>query len=162
MTMRIGNGYDAHRLVANRVLRIGGVRIPWHLGLDGHSDADVLLHAVCDACLGAAGRGDIGRHFANTEARYRDADSRMFTRQVRQILADENWQVVNIDCTVVAQRPPLAPYMPQMEANIAADFGIATACVNVKATTTEGLGFCGREQGIAAYAVALIDAPGGS
>ena len=156
--MRIGNGYDVHRLVGNRPLIIGGVNIEWHLGLEGHSDADVLLHAICDACLGAAGKGDIGRHFPASDARHKDADSRAFVRHLRQMLADDAWRVVNLDCIIVAQRPNLSPYLPQMEANIADDLGLATESVNVKATTTEGLGFCGKEQGIAAYAVALLGA----
>ena len=156
--MRIGNGYDVHRLVGNRPLIIGGVNIEWHLGLEGHSDADVLLHAICDACLGAAGKGDIGRHFPASDARHKDADSRTFVRHLRQMLADDAWRVVNLDCIIVAQRPNLSPYLPQMEANIADDLGLATESVNVKATTTEGLGFCGKEQGIAAYAVALLGA----
>ena len=154
--MRIGNGYDVHRLVGNRPLIIGGVNIQWHLGLEGHSDADVLLHAICDACLGAAGRGDIGRHFPASDARHKDADSRAFVRRVRRLLADDAWRVVNLDCIIVAQRPNLSPYFVQMEGNIADDLGLATELVNVKATTTEGLGFCGKEQGIAAYAVVLL------
>ena len=158
--MRIGNGYDVHPLVGNRPLIIGGVRIDWHLGLDGHSDGDVLLHAVCDACIGAAGLGDMGRHFPDSDARYKDADSRDLVRRVREMLAEGKWRVVNVDTIVVAQRPKLAPHIPQMRENIAADLGIAADRVNVKATTTEGLGFCGREQGIAAYAVALLEQPG--
>ena len=155
--MRIGNGYDVHRLVDSRPLIIGGVCIDWHLGLAGHSDADVLLHAVCDACIGAAGWGDIGRHFPPSDELYKDADSRTFVRQLRQMLTDENWQILNLDCTIVVEQPRLAPYIPQMEENIARDLDINNTQVNVKATTTEGLGFCGREQGIAAYAVVLLD-----
>lgn len=157
--MRIGNGYDVHPLVENRPLIIGGVSIDWHLGLAGHSDGDVLLHAICDACIGAAGLGDLGRHFPPSDAQYKDADSRTFVRQVRQLLAAENWQVVNLDCIVVAQRPKLAPYIPQMREHIIGDLEIDAGRVNVKATTTEGLGFCGREQGIAAYAVVLLEQP---
>ena len=156
MNMRIGNGYDVHQLVKDRPLIIGGVNIDWHLGLQGHSDGDVLLHAVCDACLGALGSGDLGRHFPDTDSQYKDADSREFVRHLRQMLADENWRVVNIDCTVVAQRPKLASHIPQMQRHIADDLAIAANQVNIKATTTEGLGFCGREQGIAAYAVVLL------
>lgn len=155
--LRIGNGYDAHRLVAKRPLIIGGVKIPWHVGLDGHSDADVLLHALCDACIGAAGWGDLGKHFPSSEAQYRDADSRILVREISDRLAAESWRVANLDCTIVAQRPQLAPHVAQMEANIAADLGVDINLVNVKATTTDGLGFCGREQGIAAYAVALLE-----
>lgn len=159
--MRIGNGYDVHPLVENRPLIIGGVTLDWPLGLAGHSDGDVLLHAVCDACLGAAGWGDMGRHFPSSQAQYKDADSRTFVRHIGQMLAAENGRVVNLDCTIVAQRPKLAPCIPQMRENIAADLAVDRSRVNVKATTTEGLGFCGREQGIAAYAVVLLELPGG-
>ncbi len=158
--IRIGNGYDVHRLAGNRPLIIGGVNIPWHLGLEGHSDGDVLLHAICDACIGAAGGGDIGNHFPSTDARHKDADSRIFVRRLRQLLATENWRVVNLDCIVVAQQPRLTPHIAQMQSNIADDLGIDAGQVNVKATTTDGLGFCGRAQGIAAYAVALLEAAG--
>ena len=158
--MRIGNGYDVHRLVENRPLIIGGVTIDWHLGLEGHSDADVLLHAVCDACIGAAGQGDIGRHFPPSDEQYRGADSRTLVRRVRQMLTDENWEVVNLDCIIVAQQPRLTPHFPQMKENIARDLEIDGSRVNVKATTTDGLGFCGREQGIAAYTVVLLERPG--
>ena len=155
--MRIGNGYDVHPLVENRPLIIGGVTIDWHVGLAGHSDGDVLLHAICDACIGAAGLGDLGKHFPPSDAQYKDADSRTLLRQVQKMLAAENWRVVNIDCIVVAQRPKLAPHILPMRENIAADLAMDAGQVNVKATTTEGLGFCGREQGVAAYAVVLID-----
>ena len=159
--MRIGNGYDVHPLAKNRPLIIGGVTIDWHLGLVGHSDGDVLLHAVCDACLGAAGWGDMGRHFPPSQAQYKDADSRTFVRRIGQMLAAENGRVVNLDCTIVAQRPKLAPCIRKMQENIATDLAIDHSRVNIKATTTEGLGFCGREQGIAAYAVVLLEFPGG-
>ena len=155
--MRIGNGYDVHPLVENRPLIIGGVTIDWHVGLAGHSDGDVLLHAICDACIGAAGLGDLGKHFPPSDAQYKDADSRTLLRQVQKMLTAENWRVVNIDCIVVAQRPKLAPHILPMRENIAADLAMDAGQVNVKATTTEGLGFCGREQGVAAYAVVLID-----
>ena len=155
--MRIGNGYDVHPLVENRPLIIGGVTIDWHVGLAGHSDGDVLLHAICDACIGAAGLGDLGKHFPPSDAQYKDADSRTLLRQVQKMLAAENWRVVNIDCIVVAQRPKLAPHILPMRENIAADLAMDAGQVNVKATTTEGLGFCGREQGVAAYAVVLIN-----
>lgn len=156
MQMRIGHGFDVHQLVAGRALVLGGVTIQHSQGLAGHSDADVLLHAVCDACIGAAGWGDIGAHFPPTDAQYRDADSREFVRAVREKLAEGNWRVGNVDCTLVAQRPQLAPYVAEMKRNIAEDLGIAVEAVNVKATTTEGLGFCGREEGIAAHAVVVL------
>ena len=155
--MRIGNGYDVHPLVENRPLIIGGVTIDWHLGLAAHSDGDVLLHAICDACLGAAGQGDMGRHFPPSDPRYRDADSRTFVRQVKGMLDAGNWRVVNLDSVIVAERPKLAPHIPQMRDHLAADLGIAPGLVNIKATTTEGLGWCGEERGIAAYAVVLLE-----
>ncbi|CAJ2376672.1 MAG: 2-C-methyl-D-erythritol 2,4-cyclodiphosphate synthase [Gammaproteobacteria bacterium] len=161
MNWRIGNGYDAHRFApeGGRELRIGGVRIEWPRGLAGHSDADVLLHAVCDACLGAAGRGDLGAHFPNNE-RYRGADSRGLLREVRRMLDEARLRVMNIDCVVVAERPKLAPHTAAMARNIAEDLGADAARVNVKATSTDGLGFCGREEGIAAHAVALLAGSG--
>lgn len=155
--MRIGQGYDVHPLVAGRKLIVGGVEIPYHKGLEGHSDADVLLHAICDALLGAAGLGDIGRHYPDTDAAYAGADSRALLRDVATKLAARNLRVVNIDATIVAQAPRMAPHMPRMIANIAADLGILPAAVNIKATTTEGLGFVGRLEGIAAQAIALLD-----
>jgi 2-C-methyl-D-erythritol 2,4-cyclodiphosphate synthase len=154
--MRVGQGYDVHALAAGRALILGGVNIPHHLGLQGHSDADVLLHAICDACLGAAGLGDIGRHFPDSDPQYRGIDSRKLLRQVRALLEAREWQVENLDSTIVAQAPKLAPHLPQMVANIAADLAIAPSQVNVKATTTEKLGFAGREEGIAAHAVVLL------
>ncbi|HWM42261.1 MAG TPA: 2-C-methyl-D-erythritol 2,4-cyclodiphosphate synthase [Burkholderiales bacterium] len=155
--MRIGQGFDVHPLVAGRKLILGGVEIAYHKGLEGHSDADVLLHAICDALLGAAGLGDIGRHYPDTDAAYAGADSRAFLRDVAQKLREKKLKVINIDATILAQAPRMAPHMPRMSANIAADLGIAPAAVNVKATTTEGLGFVGRVEGIAAQAVALLD-----
>jgi len=155
--VRIGQGFDAHALVAGRRLVLGGVTIPHQRGLAGHSDADVLLHAVCDALLGAAALGDIGRHFPDSDAKYKDADSRTLLRAVAAMLAGLRLQVVNVDATVVAQAPRLAPHIPQMVANIAADLGVSAGRVNVKATTTERLGFAGREEGIAAMAVALLE-----
>lgn len=152
--MRVGMGYDAHRLVAGRKLILGGVDIPYAEGLEGHSDADVLVHAVMDALLGAAGLGDIGQHFPDTDARYRGAASIMLLAFVRDLLRQHGYQPVNIDAVVVAERPKLAPYIAAMRANIARATGIGTAAVNVKATTTEGMGFTGRGEGIAAYAVA--------
>jgi 2-C-methyl-D-erythritol 2,4-cyclodiphosphate synthase len=154
--MRIGQGYDVHPLVEGRKLVLGGVTIPYERGLLGHSDADALLHAICDACLGAAGLGDIGRHFPDTDAQYKDADSRVLLRRVHDEIAKRGWRVENVDSTIVAQAPKLAPYIPTMVANIAADLGIEAARVNVKATTTEKLGFAGRQEGIAAYAVVLL------
>jgi len=154
--MRIGHGYDVHRLVAGRDLVLGGVRIPHDKGLLGHSDADALIHAICDACLGAAGLGDIGRHFPDSEAQYKDIDSRVLLRKVKAQLDIRGYRVANVDSTIVAQAPKLAPYVEQMAANLAADLGIERDQVNVKATTTEGLGFAGREEGIAAHAVVLL------
>jgi len=156
--MRIGHGYDVHPLVAGRALILGGVTIPHGKGLQGHSDADVLLHAICDACLGAAGLGDLGRHFPDTDPKYKNIDSRKLLRQVKEELSKRGWNVANVDSTVIAQAPRLAPHVPQMIQNISADLGIATECVNIKATTTEKLGFAGREEGIAAHAVALLTA----
>jgi 2-C-methyl-D-erythritol 2,4-cyclodiphosphate synthase len=154
--MRVGHGYDVHQLVSGRDLVLGGVKIPHAKGLLGHSDADVLLHAICDACLGAAGLGDIGRHFPDTDPRYRGIDSRKLLRHVAMLLEEREWQVGNVDSTIIAQAPKLAPYIPAMVANIAVDLGIAASQVNVKATTTEKLGFAGREEGIAAHAVVLL------
>ncbi|HZN87310.1 MAG TPA: 2-C-methyl-D-erythritol 2,4-cyclodiphosphate synthase [Burkholderiales bacterium] len=155
--MRIGQGYDVHALVPGRKLVIGGVRIPFHLGLEGHSDADVLLHAICDALLGAAGLGDIGRHYPDTDPQYSEIDSRELLRGVAKKLAAQNCRVVNVDATVLAQAPRMAPHFARMTGNIAADLGVAPAAVNLKATTTEGLGAIGRGEGIAALAVALIE-----
>lgn len=155
--MRIGHGYDVHPLAASRDLIIGGVKIPHSKGLQGHSDADVLIHAICDACLGAAGLGDIGRHFPDTDAQYKNIDSRKLLRKVKQTIAERGWKVMNIDSTVVAQAPRLAPYLNQMIAHIAADLSIPSDCINIKATTTEKLGFAGREEGIAAHAVVLLE-----
>lgn len=155
--MRIGQGFDVHPLVAGRKLIIGGVEIPYHKGLEGHSDADVLLHAICDALLGAAGLGDIGRHYPDSDAAFAGADSRSLLRDVAQKLDAKKLKVVNIDATILAQAPRMAPHMPRMVANISADLGIEPAAVNIKATTTENLGFVGRLEGIAAQAVALLD-----
>lgn len=153
--MRIGQGFDVHALVAGRKLVIGGVSIAHDKGLAGHSDADVLLHAVCDALLGAAALGDIGRHFPDRDPNYAGADSRMLLRAVRELT--RRYRIVNVDATIIAQAPRMAPHIGEMVANIAADLEIATAAVNVKATTTEGLGFSGRGEGIAAQAVVLIE-----
>lgn len=155
--MRIGQGFDVHPLVSGRKLIVGGVEIAHPKGLEGHSDADVLLHAICDALLGAAGLGDIGRHYPDTDPAYAGADSRALLRDVAQKLREKKLKVVNLDATILAQAPRMAPHMPRMIANIAADLGIAAAAVNLKATTTEGLGFVGRLEGIAAQAIALLD-----
>jgi len=156
--MRIGTGFDVHALVLGRKLIIGGVDIPFDRGLDGHSDADVLLHAITDALLGAAGLGDIGRHFPDTDARYKGADSRVLLREVGRMLSDKAWAIVNIDATIIAQAPKMAPHAAAMVANIAADLDIPLSAINIKAKTTERLGFTGRGEGIAADAVALIRA----
>ena len=155
--MRIGHGYDVHPLVAGRDLILGGVKIPHSKGLHGHSDADVLIHAICDACLGAAGLGDIGRHFPDTDLQYKNIDSRKLLRKVKEAIAERDWKIANVDSTLVAQAPRLASYLPQMVQNIAADLGISPDSANIKATTTEKLGFAGREEGIAAHAVVLLE-----
>ncbi|HSU76587.1 MAG TPA: 2-C-methyl-D-erythritol 2,4-cyclodiphosphate synthase [Burkholderiales bacterium] len=155
--MRIGQGFDVHPLVRGRKLVVGGVAIPYERGLDGHSDADVLLHAICDALLGAAGLGDIGRHYPDTSPELRGVDSRKLLRDVAKKLAALNLRVVNLDATIIAQEPRMAPHVARMIDNIAADLGVAPAQVNIKATTTEHLGFLGRVEGIAAQAVALLE-----
>ena len=154
--MRIGQGFDVHQLVEGRRLIIGGVEIPYDRGLLGHSDADVLLHAITDALLGAAALGDIGRHFADTEARYKDIDSRILLREALHLVREEGFRVGNVDATIIAQAPKMAPYIFQMVENIAADLRVERSAVNVKATTTEQLGFSGRGEGIAAQAVMLL------
>ena len=153
--MRVGQGFDVHALVAGRKLVVGGVTIPYEKGLAGHSDADVLLHAICDALLGAAALGDIGRHFPDTDAAYAGADSRHLLREVRKKLGA--YRILNLDATILAQAPRMAPHVPRMIEHIAADLGIAPGTVNIKATTTEHLGFIGRLEGIAAQAIALIE-----
>ena len=153
---RIGTGYDVHRLVAGRKLMIGGVDIPFEKGLSGHSDADVLLHAICDALLGAAGLGDIGRHFPDTAPIYKDISSLMLLEEVQRLLVEAGFRVNNIDATIVAEKPKMAPYIPAMITNISEAIKMDRSTINVKATTTEGLGFAGRGEGIAAYAVTLI------
>ena len=154
--MRIGQGFDAHALVSGRKLVIGGVQIPHDKGLAGHSDADVLIHAVCDALLGAAGLGDIGRHFPDSDARFKDIDSRRLLREVARLIKDRGFKVANVDATVIAQAPRLSPHVAAMCANLAADLVVAVDAVNIKAKTTEKLGFVGRGEGIAAEAVALL------
>lgn len=154
--LRIGHGYDVHRLVPERALILGGVDIPYEKGLLGHSDADVLLHAVMDAVLGALSLGDIGRHFPDTDERYRGADSMALAAAVANMMREHGYEIGNIDATVIAQRPKLAPYIAKMRENIAAAFGCASDAVNVKATTEEGLGFTGTGEAIAAHAVCLL------
>jgi len=153
---RIGNGFDTHALVPGRRLVLGGVDVPFERGLEGHSDADVLLHAVCDAILGALGEGDIGRHFPDTDAAYRNVDSRVLLRKVWALAVASGHALGNVDATIIAQAPRLAGYLPSMVANIAADLDASPAQVNVKATTTEHLGFTGRGEGIAAMASVLL------
>lgn len=156
MIYKIGHGYDVHRLVEDRPLILGGVTIPYSLGLLGHSDADCLLHAVMDSVLGALAMGDIGRHFPDTDPAYKGADSRALARSVCRMMQEKGYKIGNIDVTVVAQRPKLAPYIAEMRANVAEVFSCSEENVNVKATTEEGLGFTGRGEAIAAHAVCLI------
>lgn len=158
--MKVGIGFDAHRFTPGRPLMLGGVRVPHHEGLLGHSDADVLVHAVCDAILGALGQGDIGRHFPDTDPRYCGIASLKLLREVAGLAAAQGYACVNVDTVIIAERPRLAPYLESMRAGIAGCLTIAPETVNVKATTTEGMGFSGRGEGIAAQAVVLIDAIG--
>ncbi len=155
--MRIGHGYDVHRLNENRPLIIGGVNIPYEKGLLGHSDADVLLHAVCDALLGAAALGDIGKHFPDNDDNFKNIDSRILLRHTVALLKEKGYKIVNIDATVIAQKPKLSPFIDTMRQNIAADCEISPDCVNVKATTEEKLGFTGELLGISSHAVCLIE-----
>lgn len=155
--MRIGHGYDVHRFEENRKLVLGGVEIPFEMGLKGHSDADVLIHAVCDALLGAAALGDIGKHFPDTDNSFKDIDSRILLRNVKNLLHEKGYNIVNIDATVIAQKPKLAPFIEKMCLNIADDCGVQRNSINVKATTEEGLGFTGRVEGISAHAVCIIE-----
>jgi len=154
--MRIGTGYDVHRLVEGRKLIMGGVEIPHEKGLLGHSDADVLLHAICDALLGAAGLGDIGKHFPDSAVQYRGISSLLLLAEVRGLLGQKGYRVNNVDATIVAERPKMAGHIPAMVSNIAAALQVEPSAVNVKATTTEGLGFAGKGEGIAAYAACTI------
>jgi len=158
MALRIGLGFDAHALVPGRKLMIGGVDIPFDRGLLGHSDGDVLLHAICDALLGAAGLGDIGRHFPDTDESLRDADSRVLLRSTAAQLEQNGFRIVNVDATILAQAPRMAPHIAAMAACVAQTIGIAESQINIKAKTTEWLGFTGRGEGIAAQAIALIEA----
>lgn len=153
---RVGHGYDVHRLVAGRPLILGGVQIPYEKGLLGHSDADVLIHAIMDALLGAAGLGDIGRHFPDTEEQYRGISSIELLKRVEVLLDGRGFRLSNIDATVIAEKPKLAPYIPQMEENIACALKVTSELINIKATTSEGLGFAGEGLGIAAHAVTII------
>lgn len=155
--MRIGNGYDVHRFAQGRKLIIGGVDIPYELGLDGHSDADVLTHAICDALLGAAALGDIGKHFPDSDPRYKGADSLELLRQVCLLLKEKGWVISNIDSIIVAQQPKLAPHIEQMRINLAKAANIDCDRISVKATTEERLGFTGRLEGISAHSVCLIE-----
>ena len=155
--MKIGQGFDVHPFALGRKLVIGGVEIEYARGLDGHSDADVLLHAICDALLGAAGLGDIGQHYPDNSLEFRNIDSRKLLRDVGKKVAQQKLRVVNIDATIIAQEPRMSPHMARMIGNISSDLGITPAMVNIKATTTEGLGFLGRVEGIAAQAVALLE-----
>lgn len=156
MNIRVGQGYDVHRLVEGRKLILGGVEIDHPTGLLGHSDADALLHAITDALLGAVALGDIGRHFPDTDPRYQGADSRVLLRGAVALLAEKGWQPINVDATLIAQKPKLAPHAARMVANIAADLGIAEDCVNVKGKTNEKLGYLGREEAIEAQAIVLV------
>ena len=158
--MRIGHGYDVHRFGAGEAIVLGGVRIPHHRGLEAHSDGDVLIHAICDALLGAIGQGDIGRHFPDTDPANADIDSRILLRRVVGLVQAAGWELANLDATLVAQAPRMAPHIDRMRANLAADLAAEVSQVNVKATTTEKLGFTGREEGIAAHAVVLLQAAG--
>jgi len=155
---RIGNGYDVHRLVEGRKLILGGVNIPHSLGLDGHSDADVLCHALCDSLLGASGAGDLGKHFPDTDDQWKGVSSLVLLEETAKIIAKRGYQITNIDTTIVAQQPKLAPHIQAMTRNIAECLKILSDQVNIKATTTENLGFTGREEGISAYAVVLLQA----
>ncbi len=156
MSFRIGLGYDAHKFTEGRPLRLGGITIPYEKGLQGHSDADVLLHAICDALLGAAGMGDIGQLFPPSDPAYKDIDSRVLLREVYHRIHTANWQIVNIDAVIIAQKPRLSPYYEKMQATIAEDLHISPQAVSIKATTPEGMGALGRAEGIAAYAVVLL------
>ncbi len=154
--MRIGQGYDAHRFGSGDHVVLGGVRIPYEHGLAAHSDGDVLLHAICDALLGAVGQGDLGRHFPDSDPAYHNIDSRELLRQVVALIHDAGFTVANIDATVIAERPRIAPHVVDMQVTIASDLNVEAHCVNVKATTTEKMGFTGRGEGIAALAIALV------
>jgi len=155
--IRTGQGYDVHKLVEDLPLVLGGVAIEYEKGLAGHSDADVLIHSLCDALIGAAGKGDIGQHFPDTDSSYHNIDSRVLLRNVVSMLEKDDWKIVNADLTIIAQAPKMAPHIPEMRRLLATDMKIDEKQLNIKATTTETLGFCGRGEGIAALAVVLID-----
>ncbi len=157
LMMRIGIGIDIHPLVAGRKLIIGGVEIPYDKGLDGHSDADVLLHAICDALLGAAALGDIGKHFPNSDPAFKDIDSQTLLKKVRQLLERQNYKPVNVDAMLLLEKPKIAPFIPQMRKNIARCLHLELDCVSIKATTSEGLGFVGKGEGATAHAVCIIE-----
>ena len=157
--MRIGHGYDVHRFCDGSGIVLGGVEIPFDRGIEAHSDGDVLIHALCDALLGAIGQGDIGRHFPDTDSDNADIDSRVLLREVMRMVHDGGWEVANIDATIVAQAPKMAPHIPAMCSHLASDLRVGATQVNIKATTTEKLGFAGRQEGIAAHAVVLLAAP---
>lgn len=155
--MRIGHGYDVHKLVENRELYLGGIKIPYERGLLGHSDADVLLHAICDALLGAASLGDIGKHFPDSSDKFKGIDSKILLKLTGELLSDKGYKIINIDSTVLAQAPKLSPFIDDMRQNIAQCLNVSVDCVSVKATTEEGLGFTGQGLGIAAHAVCIIE-----
>ena len=154
--LRIGFGFDTHRLIAEKKLMIGGVCIPYHYGCEGHSDADVLIHAICDALLGASNMRDIGYHFPDTDKQYKDKESAFFLREVCKLITAEKWKIENIDTTIVIQQPKLSPYMLSIQHSLAAILEVETDCISVKAKTSENIGFIGRGEGISAYAVALL------
>lgn len=156
MDIRVGYGYDVHALVENRSLWMGGILIPYERGLAGHSDADVLIHAICDALLGAAGLRDIGFHFPDTDASFKDVDSKLLLKQVRALLNEKGWRIGNVDATIAAEKPKFNPHIPAMQACLAALMGVEADAVSIKATTSEKLGFVGRKEGISAAAVVLI------
>lgn len=155
--MRIGHGYDVHKFIKGRDLILGGVTIPHDKGLDAHSDGDVIIHSLCDALLGAAGLGDIGKHFPDDDQQYKNINSRLLLQKIMEILDSQKYSIGNVDITVVAQEPKLSPYTAQMSKFLAEDLGAETSQINIKATTTEGMGFTGRSEGIAVYSVVLLD-----
>ena len=154
--MRIGHGYDTHPLVTGRKLILGGVEIPYERGLAGHSDADALTHALCDALLGAAALGDIGRHFPDSDSQFKDMDSRILLRQVHTLLLEQGYTLINADLTIIAQAPRMAPHVAAMRANIGSDLAVSDSAINIKASTTEGMGYLGRGEGISVHAVVLL------
>ena len=153
---RIGFGFDTHKLVADKKLMLGGVHIPYHLGCEGHSDADVLIHAICDALLGASNLRDIGYHFPDTDIRYKDKESSFFLKEICKIIAKKQWKIGNIDTTIVIQQPKISPYIVPIQESLSAILQIEADCISIKAKTSENLGFIGRQEGVSAYAVALL------